>query len=62
MFGTLCLPEKGARYAYGLGEEDPALRTAAGSIVAPYARAARELVGRGRNEEPALAAEGARRG
>ena len=40
VFGTLCLPERGARYVYGLGEEDPALRTATGSLVAPFRRAA----------------------
>ena len=40
VFGTLCLPERGARYVYGLGGEDPALRTATGSLVAPFRRAA----------------------
>ena len=39
-FGTLHMPEPGTRYAYGLGEEDAALRTAAGSMVAPFARVA----------------------
>lgn len=59
-FGTLCLPERGARYRFGLSEEDLALRTAAGSMVAPFGRAARGLAGR--EAEPALAIEAARRG
>jgi sterol desaturase/sphingolipid hydroxylase (fatty acid hydroxylase superfamily) len=44
VFGTLCLPERGARYVYGLGEDDPALRTATGSMLAPFGRAAGRAV------------------
>ena len=44
VFGTLCLPERGARYVYGLGEDDPALRTATGSLLAPFRRAAGRAV------------------
>jgi sterol desaturase/sphingolipid hydroxylase (fatty acid hydroxylase superfamily) len=45
VFGTLCLPERGARYVYGLGEDDPALRTATGSLWAPFRRAAGRAFG-----------------
>lgn len=38
-FGTLVVPEKGARYRFGLGEEDRALETVGGSLVAPFWRA-----------------------
>ena len=53
VFGTLCLPERGARYVYGLGEDDPALRTATGSLVAPFRRAA----GRAFHAQPATEAD-----
>jgi sterol desaturase/sphingolipid hydroxylase (fatty acid hydroxylase superfamily) len=51
-FGTLCLPERGARYSFGLGEDDPALRTAAGSVAAPFWRAARYLAWRNDGAAP----------
>jgi sterol desaturase/sphingolipid hydroxylase (fatty acid hydroxylase superfamily) len=45
VFGTLCLPERGSRYVYGLGEDDPALRTVSGSMLAPFRRAAGRAFG-----------------
>ena len=38
-FGTLCIPERGGRYDYGLGEYDRALQTLTGSMLAPFKRA-----------------------
>ena len=44
-FGTLYLPKKGEKLSYGLGHQDDALETAIGSVIAPFGRAARLLLG-----------------
>ena len=39
LFGTLYIPKKDEKLAYGLGHEDSALETAVGSMLAPFGRA-----------------------
>lgn len=40
LFGTLYIPKKDEKLAYGLGHQDSALETAVGSMIAPFGRAA----------------------
>ena len=43
-FGTLYVPRKGEKFAFGLGHKDSALETALGSMVAPFGRAAQIIL------------------
>jgi sterol desaturase/sphingolipid hydroxylase (fatty acid hydroxylase superfamily) len=46
LFGTLYVPRKGEKFLFGLGHHDSALETALGSLVAPFGRAAKLLLGK----------------